>query len=205
MIFFDTRYITTCGNIEQTPKHQTPNMSTETASIKRKNTDDNGSVKKKVRQTNKVRYPEVKIQPRTAYMLFSTEMASKARDSTPDGEKLGTKGISELWNKTSNEDRKKWIDMAAADKERYFEEVKSHGYDIKKKNKKPTRPCSAFLLYARGNQREYRDTHGLTYPEALKALGARWKDPSLEHERAPYIEESKRMKEEWEKQQQEQK
>lgn len=164
--------------------------------------DENGNPIKKVRQTNKVKYPEVKIQPRTAYMLFSTEMAAKAREEAeknPDAKKIGTKKISELWNATSKEDRKKWIDMAAADKKRYFDEVRSHGYEIKEKNKQPSRPCSAFLLYAKAKQKEYREIHNTTYEETLKALGVRWKDPNFEEERKPFIEEAARRKEEWNK------
>ena len=156
--------------------------------------DENGNPIKKVRKTKKVLYPKVKTQPRTAYMFFMTEKAKEARE-TEGGAKLNTKTISEMWNATT--DRSKWEEMAKADKERFYEEVKSHGYDIKEKKSEPTRPCSAYLLYASANHKAYCEEHNCTYQEALTALGERWKDPNREEERRPFIEEAARRKEEW--------
>lgn len=156
--------------------------------------DENGNEIKKVRQTNKVKYPKVKTQPRTAYMFFMSEVAKEAQEN-PDKEKLDTKKISQLWNAT--EDRSKWEEMAKADKQRFFDEARAHGYEIKEKKKEPSRPCSAFLLYARDHQREYRDKHGVTYLEALSALGEIWSSPDFEEQRKPYLEDAERRKEEW--------
>lgn len=159
--------------------------------------DENGNPIKKSRQTNKTKYPLVKVQPRTAYQFFIMEKAEEVRSGGPDVPKLKTKELSELWQAT--EDRTKWLDMAKDDRVRFLDEVKSHGYEVKEPNKKPARPCSAFLLFARANQKEYRDEHNVSYGEALKALGVQWKDPNFDSIKAPFIEEAKRHKEEWEK------
>jgi structure-specific recognition protein 1 len=156
--------------------------------------DENGNPVKKVRQTNKVKYPKVKVQPRTAYQFFIMEI-SKEASNNPDQPKRKTKELAELWQKTT--DRTKFEEMAAADKQRFYEEVKANGYTIKEKKKKPTRPCSAFLLYAKDKQNEYREMHTCTYQEALKGLGERWNDPQFADERTPFIEEANRRKEQW--------
>lgn len=159
-------------------------------------TDEDGNPIKKARMTNKMKYPLVKVQPRTAYQYFIMEKAKEARD-TSDKPKLKTKELSDMWK--SLDDRSKWEEMAVADKQRFYDEVRSHGYEIKEKSKKPSRPCSAFLLYARDKQKEYREQHGVTYTEALKALGQRWNDPKFVDERTPYMEEANKRKEQWKK------
>lgn len=161
--------------------------------------DEDGKPIKKVRMTNKVKYPNVKVQPRTAYQFFIMDKAKELRDD-PDKGKLNTKELSSLWK--TLDDRSKWEEMAVADKKRFYDEVRSHGYEIKEYKKKPSRPCSAFLLFARDKQKEYREQHGVTYPEALKALGERWNNPDFHDERVPYVEEANRLKEQWKTEQQ---
>lgn len=182
-----------------------PNSPTveKTTSRKRKVAlDENGNPVKKVRQTNKVKYPLVKVQPRTAYQYFIMEKAEEARAAGAEQQqKLGSKELSQLWKDT--EDREKWVDLAAKDRVRFFDEVRSHGYEIKgKKSERPTRPCSGFLLFARDRQKEYRDTHGVSYTDALKALGERWKDSAFQEEKAVYEEQARVLKEQWEKENQ---
>jgi hypothetical protein len=161
--------------------------------------DDDGNVIKKLRMTNKTRYPNVKdVQPRTAYQFFIMEKSGENRDkitADPEHPKLKTKELSDQWKMI--DDRTKWNDMAIEDKKRFYDAVRECGYEVKEKVKKPTRPCTAFLLYARSKQKEYRDEHGTSYPETLMILGKRWKDPMFEDERTPYIDEANKLKEQW--------
>lgn len=161
--------------------------------------DEDGNPIKKLRMTNKTRYPNVKgVQPRTAYQYFIMEKSKDNNDkivNDPTIPKLKTKDMSDQWRVI--DDRTKWNDLAIADKQRFYEEVRDCGYEINEKKKKATRPCSAFLLYARSNQKEYRATHDVTYPDALKALGAQWKDPEFKDATTPFLEEAAVLKEQW--------
>jgi hypothetical protein len=161
--------------------------------------DEDGKPIKKLRMTNKLRYPDVKdVQPRTAYQYYIMEKSKENRDmicSNADHPKLKTKDLSDQWRMV--DDRTKWTDMANDDKERFYTVLRAHGHSVKEKKKNPTRPCSAFLLYARSMQKEYRKEHELNYPEALKALGERWRNTEFASERVPFEEEAVQLKEQW--------
>lgn len=178
-----------------------PEVPKKKATGKRKKVeyDDDGNVIKKLRMTNKTKYPNVKeIQPRTAYQFYIMEKSAENHEKIkedPECSKLKTKELSSQWRMV--EDRTKWNELAVADKKRFFDAVRECGYEVKEKSNKPTRPCTAFLLYARSKQKNYRDEHGTTYPETLTILGKRWKDPMHEDERTPFIEEANRLKEQW--------
>lgn len=161
---------------------------------KRKDTDDKEV--KKVRKTLGYLYPKVKVQPRTAYMFFMREVAKRAREEE-GSEKLDTRAISKLWKETSEEDRQPYLDMAKEDKERFFNEARELGYEVKdhKKNKKPTKPCSAYLLFSKDKSRSYMEEHGVSYQDSLKALGVIWRELPKE-ERQPYEDEAARLKQE---------
>lgn len=169
------------------------------ADKKRKTSDDGTSVgsenrkEKKPRQTLRNRFPEVRVHRRTPYQFYLKEKAKENRDN--NGSPKNASVYSKQWNIET--DRSRWMEMAAQDELRFVEEVRSHGYTYnpKKIEHKPKKPCAPFLLYARSEFKELQNTLGVSYKEALKILGARWKgdiDPDIKNK---YIEIAAKEKE----------
>jgi hypothetical protein len=128
------------------------------------------------KQSLRKRFPNVKLSKmnRTAYQFYVSEKALENRDNRRTPLKINQ--YATQW--AGETDRSRWVDLAAKDKIRFIEEVRSHGYEynpIKSPNKRK-KPCGPFVLYARDSCRTLQREMGITYREALKILGTRWKE-----------------------------
>ena len=150
----------------------------------------------KDRVTLRKRFPEVKLHRRTPYQFYISEKAKENKDIS--GEPRGVHHHSKQWKLET--DKSRWIEMSANDEIRFIEEVRSHGYkyDPHKCDRKRKKPCAPFLLYARDKFRKLQDDEGITYREALKILGVRWKDNVEPDVKSKYIEIAKVAKEKFE-------
>eukprot|EP00898_Chlorokybus_atmophyticus_P005639 jgi/Chlat1/6076/Chrsp4S06217 len=72
--------------------------------------------------------PNAPKPPRTGFNFYSMRVGRpRAREMHPDvGERELPKFIGELWNSTSTEERQPYLEMAAADKERYERELREY-------------------------------------------------------------------------------
>lgn len=147
---------------------------------------------KKGRMTLRKRFPEVKLHRRTPYQFYISEKAKENRDNK--GTPKNASEYSKQW--ALETDRSRWIEMAAKDEIRFIEEVRSHGhnYDPRKNDRKRKKPCAPFLLYARDKFRKIQQDEGITYREALKILGTKWKENTEPDVKARYIEIAKAEK-----------
>lgn len=160
-------------------------------------TDNAPTVKgKKGRMTLRKRFPEVKLHRRTPYQFYISEKAKENRDNK--GEPKNASQYSQQWKLET--DRSRWIEMAASDEIRFIEEVRSHGYnyDPRKNDRKRKKPCAPFLLYARDKFRKLQTDENITYREALKILGSKWKENAEPDVKSKYIEIAKVEKEKFE-------
>lgn len=168
------------------------------------NSDANSEVQsssknKKERMTLRKRFPKVELHRRTPYQFYIKEKAKENRDS--EGPPKSAAEYSKQWKLET--DRSRWFEMAAKDEIRFIEEVRSHGYtyDPVKKDRKRKKPCAPFLLYARDKSPKLREEQGVTYREALKILGTKWKENTEPEIKAQYIEIAKKEKEKFDAEQ----
>ena len=124
------------------------------------------------------------------------EKAQENRDN--NGSPKNTSRYSQQWKE--EKDKSRWIEMSLKDEIRFIEEVRSHGhiYDPKSKENAPKKPCAPFLLYARAESKKLQTEMGISYKDALKILGARWKgdiDPAVKNS---FVELSNKEKEQFE-------
>ena len=104
-----------------------------------------------------------------------------------------TKKAGELWKSLGPADKKKYEDLAAKDKIRYEEEVKTLGKrkierkeddeDVKKRKKDkeaPKRPMSAYFLWTQGERESIMKKHGIEKAgtEYTKKAAEEWKSVS---------------------------
>lgn len=93
--------------------------------------DDDGGGKKKPKKKRAKKDPNAPKRGLTSFFLFSSEMRPKIKEQYPDmafgdiGKKLG-----ELFKELSPEEKAKYDEKAAKDKQRYADEMKA--YESKK-------------------------------------------------------------------------
>jgi hypothetical protein len=137
-----------------------------------------GEAPKKPRNTLKSRYPLVKDLPKNAYNFYFIERCAEIQSQVPEGEpKKSASELSKMiapeWQKLPKEGRAKWEELAAKDKERYYDEVRSHGYVVENKNKFPSRSNSAYFIYLKDRITDFSD---LPYKEARKKVAESWNE-----------------------------
>lgn len=124
----------------------------------------------------------------TAFLFFSKEQRPKVVESNPnkgfgDIQKL----LGSMWRELSEDDKKTYKDLSAADQSRYKEEMKNYVPDPnaeaprKKKRKKdpnaPKRGKSAFMFYSIEKRPKIsKKKPELSFTEIAKFIGAEWKN-----------------------------
>lgn len=161
--------------------------------------------KKRAQLDGPKKLPKI-ANPRTAWSLFSNEHRQRVRNENP-GISFGRVStmLSEMWNKSiSEEERAKYVALAAADKIRYTNELaqlseedraalaksakdKKLAKNKKKRDEnKPKRPRTAFTYYVSEERPQFvKDHPEADFKEIGKLMGAAWKRLS-EEDRSKY-------------------
>jgi len=120
-------------------------------------------------------------RPKNAYLFF---VADKRVNYMEDGKSMTEVGreLGKAWGKLTPSKRRKYDAMAAKDRQRFDEEVKS-GLAVKKRKTKkaakaglerPKRPMTAYMFFCNANRPKHA-RQGMSFGEASKALGAEWR------------------------------
>lgn len=146
------------------------------------------------KQKRKRKYPLVKAPCRSAYQLYIKEKA--AENTASGGPKKQLTDYVQQWQE--EKDKSRWEQMAKEELERFIEEVKSHGYEYKPKNKKSktggSRSANPYFLYAQEHVRKVESDRQVSYREAVSIVSQNWKNLG-DVEKQKYIEEAKRIRE----------
>jgi hypothetical protein len=129
---------------------------------------------------------------KNAYILFCADNRDQVKEENPDmGAKEIISELARLWKEADEDVKAEYNEKAAADKQRYQEEMSDYvpsedeeektetkkGAKKDKKDNSPKRPLSSYMLFAQ----EYRAQAKSEHPEAKaadisKILGAWWKE-----------------------------
>mmetsp|Transcript_17041 Transcript_17041/g.40155 ORF Transcript_17041/g.40155 Transcript_17041/m.40155 type:complete len:809 (+) Transcript_17041:83-2509(+) len=146
------------------------------------------------KKRKKTKDPNAPKKPQSAYIFYSTKTRSKIKEENPDAS-FGdiARLISERYKSLSDEQKKKWEDMAAKDKARYKtemasyeppddsddnsdEETKPKAKKAKKDPNAPKRGKSAYMYFTDEKRSEIKEAHpDASFGEIGKLLGAAWK------------------------------
>jgi len=121
------------------------------------------------------------------------------------------KFIGSKWKALTAEERKKYTDLAAKDKERYEHQLSTYvkpeqpegvaeaGKRRKRSPNAPKHPISAYLFYVAEQRRKLcAETPGKSFKEMATYIGGRWKSLSRE-DRSPYVKSALMDKQRYEK------
>lgn len=165
---------------------------------------------KTTKSSSKKKDPNAPKRPLSAYLFFCQSERPLVKEEFPDMK--GTNVMRELsvrWNKTSEEDRESFHEMAENDKKRYAKDMESYvppetnddDEDVPKKDKKtkkdktgPKRPRSAYLYFCQDVRSQVNDDNPeMNGKEVMKELGRLWKELS-DKDKIPYNELSSKDK-----------
>lgn len=122
----------------------------------------------------------------SAYFYFLSDCREEAKRKGKSISKIAefTKECSELWKNMGAGQKKKFDDMAAADKARYDNEMAKYKGKSKVDDGKPKKPQTAYFLFL-ADFRVKMKGKNIEHKEILKLAGEEWKKLS-QAERAPY-------------------
>ena len=187
---------------------------------KRKKAKDGKSPKKKKRKKD----PKAPKRGLSAFMFFSQEMRPKIQEKNAEASfgEIG-KLLGEAWKNVSEEEKKRFEDMAEADKERYKKEMESYvppsdddddddssedeGSPKKKGKKKraakdpnaPKRALTSFMFFSKEMRPKIQEQNAeASFGEIGKLIGEAWKNAS-EEEKNKYEDMNKEDKERYDK------
>lgn len=134
---------------------------------------------------------ETKIKrPCSAYFQFMNDRRAGFKEKNPDMTMCQiTKGLTEVWKSLSEDERKKYDQLAAADKLRYEKEVAEQGGTGSKKSKAskstdasegkgapPKRGLSSYLFFCNDKRKELKESNPeMSMTEQTKAMSEAWK------------------------------
>ena len=136
---------------------------------------------------------EVKIKrPCSAYFQFMNERRAGFKEKNPDMSMCQiTKGLTEVWRALTEDEKKKYDELAAADKVRYEREVAEQGGSVasSKKSKAskstdvsgsggapPKRGLSSYLFFCNDKRKELKEQNPeFSMTDMTKALSEAWK------------------------------
>ncbi|EFN57358.1 hypothetical protein CHLNCDRAFT_142731 [Chlorella variabilis] len=139
--------------------------------------------------------PKVK-RPLNAYMQYVNANRGQVKADHPElGNKELTSKLGELYRGLGAEEKKKYEDAAAADKQRYVEEVEAAGPQPKKaKGPKLPHTKSAYQLFTAERMPAIKaENPKAGMPEISKLMSAAWKECS-EEDKAPFVQKAKELK-----------
>ncbi len=163
--------------------------------------------------------PNAPKKPSTAYLFFSNDKRGELKSQGLSFKEIGTK-LGEMWKVVSEEEKKKYEELAGKDKERYNEEkakyVPPPGYENKPKKKQktagddkekaekkkkdpnaPKKPSTSYLFFSNEKRGELK-SQGVNQNEIPAKLGEMWKALSDEQKK-PYVQKQAEDKARYEK------
>jgi len=141
--------------------------------------------------------PAAPKRPKSSYILFCVDKREEVKKKNPSmSAKEITSKLAEMWNSYNDKQKKKYVDQASKDKERYQEEmndyVPSEGFE-KKDKKKQKRVPSGYILFCQDKREEVKtENPEMKATEITSELGRLWKELSQE-EKDEYNQKSKDM------------
>ena len=150
-------------------------------------------------KNKKEKDPAAPKRPKTSYIIFCGAKRDEIKKKNPDmkGKEILSK-LGEMWKALNDKQKKKYVDEANKDKERYEGEmneyVPSEGFEKKdKKKSKAKRAPSGYIIFC-GDKREEVKTENpeMKATEITKELGRQWRELSQE-EKDEYNQRSKDM------------
>lgn len=123
------------------------------AKKKKKDSEDEAYVAAKGVKEKKEKDPDAPKKPQTSYFLYMNANRDSVKKANPDLA-FGplTKKLTEMWKALTEEERKKYEELAAKDKERYHAEMEAKGLATKKKPAAdadaPKKALSSFMLFS---------------------------------------------------------
>jgi hypothetical protein len=127
--------------------------------------------------------PNAPKRPMSSYFHFLNDRRKSVKEEHPTM-KMGesTKLMTGEWNKMTDKVKKKYEDLAAVDKKRYYAECEKKGIKLKSQQKEidpanppPKKPQSAYFLF-QAEQREKlkKDKPDLKQTDLMKLIGSEW-------------------------------
>jgi len=122
---------------------------------------------------------------KSSYIFFCMDVRETIKEENPDLKaKDVTKELGRVWKEeTSEDDKIKYNELAARDKERYEKEMVTYvppvGTKTKKKKKVttgPKRPRSGYILFCNDKRGELKETTELSSKEIISELGRQWRE-----------------------------
>ena len=150
-------------------------------------------------KNKKEKDPAAPKRPKSSYIIFCGAKRDEIKKKNPDmkGKEILSK-LGEMWKALNDKQKKKYVDEANKDKERYEgdmnEYVPSEGFEKKdKKKSKAKRAPSGYIIFC-GDKREEVKTENpeMKATEITKELGRQWRELSQE-EKDEYNQRSKDM------------
>ena len=154
-----------------------------------KNESSESTPLKKTKGSAMKKDPNAPKRARSAYIVFSTAIGKIVRQENPDMSQPDVmREVSKRWNLET--DKSKYEKEAAADKERYNEEMGSYSPPpaqqgdagtkkpkAKKDPNAPKKPRSAYILFSMDEGKKIRESNpSMSSPEVMKLVGQRWSE-----------------------------
>ena len=148
-------------------------------------------------------------KPQTSFFLFMNDRRAKFKEDNPELS-LGqiTKGLTDVWKALTDDEKKKYDDLAAKDRERYNKELEAQGIKPKPVKSKdsdgaPKKAQTAYFLYL-GEMREKvkKENPDMSMCQQSKLIAEKWK-ALTEDDKKKYQDLSAKDKERYEKQKKE--
>lgn len=110
-----------------------------------------------------------------------------------------TKQLTDDWKAISEKEKKKYEDLASADRSRYEKECEEKGLSKKKADDGPKKPMSSFFLFSADMREKYKKTHpDLKFGDTAKKVAEEWKKAD-EKTKEKYEKKAKEDRERYEK------
>lgn len=160
--------------------------------------DESESPLKRGRRTRKD--PRAPKRSKSAYIFFAIDRREMVKNELGPGARVGdiAKKTSQFWKALSDEERKKWEEIAKSDRERYQEEKAAYSGPLlipgdmstsrkaKKDPNAPKRPLTAFLYFSQRVRPSLKEKNPeWRIAELSQELGRRWREMDDEA-RKPY-------------------
>jgi len=146
--------------------------------------DENFEVSKKSKSNNASKKKKPK-RNRSAFIIFSSETRAKLRSENLNSNEMMVK-LAELWKSISDNERKKYYDLADQEKNRYMMDLNNFYLQnpnevIQNKTRKNhiKKPCSAYAIFLKESKKDIKNENpDLKMADILKVVGERWKNLS---------------------------
>ena len=150
-------------------------------------------------KNKKEKDPAAPKRPKSSYIIFCGAKRDEIKKKNPEMKATEiTSKLGEIWQSLNDKQKKKYVDEAGKDKERYEEEmneyVPSEGFEKKgKKKSKAKRAPSGYIIFCQDKREEIKSENPeMKATEITKELGRQWKELSQE-EKDEYNQRSKDM------------